>query len=213
MAGRVTAVVNQKGGAGKTTLAVNLAAALARRRPTRLLDLDPQGSACQWAAQAQAEGHALPMAVTAAPGAGAATLRRHADEVDELLLDCPPSLEHPASLAALGACDLVLVPVLPSPVDLWASLRLREVLAAAQHERPALRAWLLVNQLEPRSALSAALDAALAEFGMPVLRSRLQRRAAYRLAALDGVSVHALGRRGAAAAAEIDALIEEVYIP
>lgn len=206
--GRVTAVVNQKGGAGKTTLAVNLAAALARRRRTRLLDLDPQGSARQWAAQG---GGALALPVLGLSGADAATLRRQADDVDELIVDCPPSLDHPAGLAALAACDLALVPVLPSPVDLWASLALREALEVARRRRPALRAWLLVNQLEPRSALSAAMDAALAEFGIPVLNSRLHRRAAYRMAALDGVSVHGLGRRGAAAAAEIEALVDEVY--
>jgi chromosome partitioning protein len=55
------------------------------------------------------------------------------------------------------------------------------------------------------------MDAALADFGLPVLRACLRRRAAFRTAALEGVSVYQLGSRGAAAAADIEALIEEVF--
>jgi chromosome partitioning protein len=139
------------------------------------------------------------------------TLARDSGDAAEIVLDCPPALDSTAAAMALQACDVALVPVLPSPVDLWASLRLPQEIAAARRQRPQLRAWLVLNQIEPRSALSAAMDGAIAEFGLPVLRSRLQRRAAYRSAALEGVSVYQLGARGAAAAAEIDALIEEVY--
>jgi chromosome partitioning protein len=206
---RVTAVINQKGGAGKTTLAVNLAAGLARRRPTVLIDLDPQGSATQWARQGEDR---LPMPVRPwVDGADWSRLRQaHADRT-ELVLDCPPAVDSALGAAALRHCDVALVPVLPSPVDLWASLRLPEEIERVRRSHPALQAWLVLNQLEPRSALSAAMDAAMAGFGLPVLQARLQRRAAFRTAALDGVSVHQLGARGAAAAAEIDALIEEVY--
>jgi chromosome partitioning protein len=206
---RITAVINQKGGAGKTTLAVNLAAGLSRRSRVLLLDLDPQSSALQWARQGDG---ALPVTVRACrAGDDWRTLARDSGDAAEIVLDCPPALDSTAAAMALQACDVALVPVLPSPVDLWASLRLPQEIAAARRQRPQLRAWLVLNQIEPRSALSAAMDGAIAEFGLPVLRSRLQRRAAYRSAALEGVSVYQLGARGAAAAAEIDALIEEVY--
>lgn len=211
MAPRVTAVINQKGGAGKTTLSVNLAAGLARRARTVLLDLDPQASAQEWARQGA---DAWPRALTVRSVAGdLARLRPHDEHADceHVVLDCPPSLESPASAFALRCCDVALIPVLPSPVDLWASVRLQQRIEAARRERPALRAYLVINQVEPRSALSAALDLALSEFGLPTLQARIRRRAAFRAAALEGVPVYQLGRRGAAAAADIDALIEEAY--
>ena len=103
-----------------------------------------------------------------------------------------------------------LIPVLPSPIDLWASLRLPQEIAEARKANRNLRAYLVLNQLEPKSALSAAMHEALAEFGVPVLTAALRRRAAYRSAALDGVSVYQMGSRGAQAAAEIEAVINEV---
>ena len=206
---RVVAVVNQKGGAGKTTLAMQLAGALARRAPTVVVDLDPQASAVQWAS---AGGLPFPATVKALPvesdRAGLlARFRGH----HYLVLDCPPALGPPAR-AALRAADLALVPVLPSPVDLWSSLTLPQEIAAARRDNPRLRAHLVVNQLEPGSALSAAMHGALAEFGLPVLAAGLRRRAVYRTAALEGVAVHQLGARGRAAAAEIDAILEELRL-
>lgn len=193
---RRLAVLNAKGGTGKTTLAVQLAAGLARRAPAALGDLDPQGSAAQWL-------RAGPVPVHAGDAAW------HADAA-HLVWDCPPSVEHPAAQRALREADAVLVPVLPSPLDLWASWRLVEAIRAEQARRAALRAWLVVNQLEPGSALSAAMHEALREFELPALNAVVRRRAIYRTAALQGVSVYELGSRAAAAVADIEAVIEEM---
>lgn len=208
MATHVTAVINQKGGAGKTTLAMNLAAGLARRGETVVIDLDPQGSSLQWASLG-----AEPFPATVKQIAGrwdARTLHQNYRAYRHMVLDCPPSLESHASMQALRACDVALIPVLPSPVDLWASLRLPQEIAEAKKVNSRLRAFLVLNQLEPKSALSAAMHEALAEFGIPVLQASIRRRAAYRSAALEGLSVYQLGRRGVEAAAEIEAIIAEV---
>lgn len=211
MATQVTAVINQKGGAGKTTLAMNLAAGLAQRGRTVVVDLDPQASSVQWASQ----GHVgFPALVKQLQGSwDARRLRQTFHNFEHVVLDCPPALDSHASVQALRACDLALIPVLPSPVDLWASLRLPQEIEAARKLRPALRAYLVLNQMEPASALSAAMNGALADFGLPVLRATIRRRAAFRTAALDGVSVYQMGGRGAAAAADIDAIINEVISP
>lgn len=209
MVTHVTAVINQKGGAGKTTLAMNLAAGLAKRGNTVVVDLDPQGSSVQWASQGSVP---FPAAVKQIQGKWDAQSLRHSFRAfSHVVLDCPPSIDSHASLQALRACDVALIPVLPSPVDLWASLRLPQEIEEARRDRPQLKAFLVLNQVEPHSAFSGAMTDALAEFGMPVLTSTVRRRAAFRNAALDGVSVYQMGGRGAGAAADIQAIINEVF--
>lgn len=204
----VTAVVNQKGGAGKTTLAMNLAAGLSRRGETAVIDLDPQGSSRQWATLGSAP---FPATVKQMSGKwDAQSLQKGFRAYRYTVLDCPPSLDSHASLQALRACDIALIPILPSPVDLWASLRLPQEIAEARKVNRRLRAFLVLNQMEPRSALSASMREALEEFDIPVLDAVMRRRAVYRGAALDGVSVYQLGGRGTQAAAEIEAIINEV---
>lgn len=208
MATRVTAIINQKGGAGKTTLAMNLAAGLARRAETVVIDLDPQASSVQWASQGNAP---FPATVKQISGRwDARTLHQNYRNYRYMVLDCPPSLDSHATLQALRACDLALIPVLPSPVDLWASLRLPQEIEAARRDNQNLKAYLVLNQQEPKNALSAAMLEALSEFGIPVLAAAVRRRAAYRSAALEGVSVYQMGRRGEPAANEIESIIDEV---
>jgi len=208
MADRVIAVINQKGGTGKTTLALNLAAGLARRAPTAVIDADPQRSISQWIAMCDGE-HVLPAAtlIGDSPAATIAALKKSHRYV---VVDCPPTVQGPVIEAVMAAANRVLIPVLPSPLDLWASVEMAALVREAQKKNRALQAWLVLNQMETRNALSRVMQQAVAEFELPLLQANLQRRAAYRSAAVEGVSVYALGGRGLQAVADIEAIIEEL---
>lgn len=206
MAARLIALASLKGGCGKTTLAFNLAAGLARMERVGLVDADPQGTLRHWADWSREA--ALPQVFGGTdPMQALARSRRSCRRV---VVDCPPSLDPSVTGRILERVEVVLIPVLPSPLDLWAGASTVEVVARARERNPALKAWLLLNQVEPGSALSRAMAGALAGLAVPTLVSRVRRRAAFRLAAVEGVSVYQLGARGREAAREIDHVIEEV---
>ncbi|MEY2341674.1 AAA family ATPase [Acidithiobacillus sp. IBUN Pt1247-S3] len=195
---------NAKGGCGKTTLAWNLAFGLAQRAKTLLVDADPQGSLGRWADWSEEEGSGIAVA-------GSEALDGQASRsLCYLVVDCPPALEAAETQKALASADFVLLPVLPSPLDLWASQRSVEAIEEFRQRRKSLRAALVLNQTEGRSALSRAAEHAIATLGLPVLSGQIARRAIYRSAAVEGKSVYQMGKRGAAAVAEIEGLIEEV---
>ena len=199
------ALYNGKGGCGKTTLAWNLAMGLARRAPTLLVDADPQGSLRDWANWADREGHyAIAICDWAGLREGGQANHRYR------VYDCPPRLDDEEIEGILGEADLVLLPVLPSPLDLWASRRSAEFVQGLQSRRPQLRGYFVLNQVEAHSALSRASQSAIAAMGLPVLPVPIGRRAIYRGAALEGLSVYHMGKRAAAARDEIERLIEEI---
>ena len=203
------AVANQKGGTGKTTLAVNLAAGLHRRGTTVLLDADPQGSATNWAGAGGADGDLPPVRGLAAAEVGAA-MGKAAGSCRYVLVDCPPHLQSDTLRRVVEWVDLVLIPVQPSPLDLWASVDMAATVVETRVRNPRLRAFMVLNQLDSRNALSGAMHQALAEFEVPALANGLTRRAAFRSAALEGRSVYGLGSRGASAVRDLEAIIKEI---
>jgi chromosome partitioning protein len=207
---RVVAVVNQKGGAGKTTLAMLLAGNLAEQGARVLVaDADPQNTACRWASA----GAGFPAQVEDLSGEAGKLhkhLRKRLADYDYIVVDSPPAASAPVTQSALRLADLALVPVIPSPLDLWASLRIRAAIEAARAKNPELRARLVVNQAQLNTLLAREVLGMLPEFGIALLAAQLKQRTAYRQCAALGASVAALGARAGIARLEVDALRREV---
>jgi chromosome partitioning protein len=203
----IVALVGNKGGTGKTTLCVNLAAVLSASAPTVILDADPQGSSLQWRELADsASAVAVLDAVDDVDEVIEASHREH----EYLVIDCPPSVFAYQTARVLALCDVALIPVQPSPLDIWATVHIEDKVTEARQTNPGLRALLVINQLEPRTRLSRLMRDALAELSLPVAETAIRRRVAYRSSVLDGRTVVDTGKRGNAAAEEISQLIDEV---
>ncbi|WP_299871777.1 ParA family partition ATPase [uncultured Cocleimonas sp.] len=203
----IIAFIGNKGGVGKTTLAINIATMLNQTSPTSLLDADPQGSTLHWADMIDSE--SMP-AIFDATGGVAKAVKKHRDQTEHLLIDCPPQLHSEQTQAALKLCDIAVIPVLPSPLDIWATVAVSEAIEAARKKNPDLKALLVINQLEPRTKLSRLVLDAISELDTPVASTTLNRRVVYRSSILEGKSVSQMGRPGEIAANEINQLIAEV---
>jgi len=166
------AFISQKGGTGKTTLAINLAiASELSRRPTVIVDLDPQASAKSWhdgresesPVVISAQASRLPEILNIAKQNGAALS----------IIDTAPHSES-ASLAAARAADFVFIPCRPGILDLRAITSSADICALAK-----ARAFAIINAAPPRGVLADEAAEAMAGYGLEVAPIRITQRAAF----------------------------------
>ena len=205
----ITVLLNQKGGVGKTTLALHLAGAWAAQgRRVLLVDADPQGSALDWSEQRGRE--SLPR-LFGVLGLARETLHRELPEIardaDHVVVDGPPRVTGIARSALLAA-DLLLIPATPSPLDGWASGEMLRLLDETRIFRAGLVARFVLNRCAARTVIARETAEALADQQPPVLATRIGQRIAFADAARTGRLVGELDA-GSAAAREITALAAE----
>ena len=193
------AFASNKGGVGKTTLAINVASFQSQSRPMTLYDADPQRSSLHWSSIRESNSD---LAVE--------SFSEQDRYATHAVFDCPPAIHHPDTLAVLRVADVVLIPVLPSPLDLWATLAVAKEIQRAQLDNNKLQAFLVLNQMESRSRLSRETKEVLESLEISALETSIQRRVIYRNAILDGRDVNQSGKGAIAASLEITHLIKEI---
>ena len=203
----IVGVLNQKGGVGKTTLSVNLAAALARDGSRVLLiDADPQGSALDWAAAREGE------PLFSVVGLPRATVHREIGTIgkgyDHIIIDGPPRVTDLAR-SAIMASDVVVIPVQPSPYDVWAADEVVKLIDEACVYKENLKSCFVVNRKIANTAIGRDVREALSAYPVPVLASALAQRVVFAEAAAQGRAVHELDPEGVAAV-EVRAVLTDL---
>lgn len=203
---KVIAVLNQKGGSGKTTIATHLARALQLDGADVLLvDSDPQGSARDWAAVREDQ----PLTVV---GIDRPTIDRDvknvARKVDFVVIDGAPQAADLA-VSAIKAADFVLIPVQPSPYDIWAADEVVKLIDEARVYKEGLKAAFVVNRKIANTAIGRDVGEALAAYPVPSLAASITQRVVFAEAAAQGLAVHEIDQEGPAAA-EIEAVTAEL---
>ncbi|MBO6520755.1 MAG: ParA family protein [Rhodospirillales bacterium] len=185
MPARIIAVAQQKGGAGKTTLAAQLAVAWAATRSVALMDIDPQSSLTAWHGLRAANGKDVPQIhLSDVSGWRVGTeLDRLRGGHDIVLIDCPPHAETETK-NAMRAADLVVIPVQPSPMDVWATT---PTASFAKDQGTDVR--LVLNRVPPRSRLVETVQGFLKKDGLHVATATLGNRVAFAASMMEGLGV------------------------
>ena len=198
MPGQIVTISQQKGGTGKTTIAAHLAIAWSQMKASvAILDVDPQGSLGQWfeARERRLGEERAGLAFRTASGWGA---RREATwlarDHDFVIVDTPPKAEI-ESRTAMESADLVVVPVQPTPMDLWATEATLKM--AAGEDAPAV---MVLNRVPPRARLTDEMGVVMNDLGGTAAQAKLGNRVVF--ASSVGLGSTALEKQSKGAAAE-----------
>ncbi len=206
MSASVILVAHQKGGAGKTTVAAHLAVALfSRTAKVAVVDSDPQQSLADWHRRRSdyrprlddIELHQV------SEWRAASEMRRLRRNFDYVVVDSPPHRELSAR-AGLRNADLMVVPVQPSPMDLWATDSILDL--AKRENTPCL---VVLNRMPPRGRLSRRVVEIMRDKALPVANTRLGNRQLFASSLMDGLGVSEAAPKSLAAQ-EIAALCTEI---
>ena len=202
----IISIVNQKGGVGKTTLALNLAGSFYKLgKEVCLIDTDPQGSLIQWQAVADDPGvKVLHQSRPVRPR----QIHKLKKDADILIIDSPPALEK-TTLNNLRICDLTIVPVSPSPLDIWSANDTVAQIRRVMKKNKKMEAVLLVYRKIPGTRIGKEAKAALDGYGLPVFITEITQKIAAVEAMISGQTVIDYSPRSKSAK-EFTALAKEI---
>lgn len=203
----IVALLNPKGGAGKTTLALHLARAFSAKGSTLLVDTDPQGSARDWAEQGG--GDAFPVVGIDRAGALKGTVAQMAPSYKWVIIDGAAKLEEMGA-HAVATAHLVIIPIQPSPLDLWAC----ESLVNQIKQRQALAdgiptAAFQITRAKKGTKLAREVIDVVKDYELPIFNGSIHDRTVFAKSLAEGKTAHDLDPKGDAAW-EIDHLVKQI---
>ncbi len=205
----IISFVNQKGGVGKTTSAINIAASLKRRNyKIGFVDADPQGSATHW--HSVEDNNAFEVLHHPEP-ISKSEIDELSQNYDYLVIDAPPAFGD-ITKSILAVTDLSIIPLSPSSLDIWSCKGTLEMVDEAREENPDLDVKLLINRKIPGTRVGREARDSLAVFDTEILDSELCQRVAYIDAMTSGVSVMQYAP-SSKAADEVESLCDEITLP
>jgi chromosome partitioning protein len=201
------AVLNQKGGAGKTTLSLHIAHSLVLREfKVLLVDADPQGSSRDWAAAREGEG------LFSVIGLDRPVIHKELPKLSEgfdwVVIDGAPRVTD-LTRSAIMAADLVLIPIQPSPLDIWAAHEVIELIQEAAIYKPDLSAAFVINRKIVNTAIVKETAEVLKQYEVTILDSSISQRVAFAEALSIGSTVLETSPNSPAAD-EIRSLVDEI---
>jgi chromosome partitioning protein len=200
----VISLVNQKGGVGKTTVAINLASGLAMRDfAVLLVDCDPQGSLLKWHSVGNHEFLNLERQIEPFNGSG---FRKRTSNYDYVVIDAPPAISE-ITINVFDTTDLVLIPVAPSALDLWSSNQLLALFEKSRKKNLLKNAKVLITRKIPGTRVGREAREAASTYGLEIIPVEISQRIAYVNSMAAGLSVIQYAP-ASKAAGEINALCD-----
>ena len=211
MTAKIVTVFNQKGGCGKTTITMSLAGSMAKRgHRVLVVDMDPQGTASRWASGKLNEFPATVISLSPMEGQMHREVQKFVEDYSLIFIDCPPSMNSVAPSSAMLISDLALIPIVPSPADIWAAAGAIKLSEQAQAINNTLTVRLVANMVQRSTSLAKdLLDQLEEENPVPLLKATLGLRTSFRDSQIYGSTVHVVPR-ATAAVAEVEAMADEV---
>ena len=203
----IIAFLNQKGGVGKTTLAVHFSSALSRMgKKVLLVDADPQGSSLDWSVSRPGD-PVFPVIGMPKPNLHK-ELPIIGNGYDFIIIDGPPRVNELAR-SAIMASDIVVIPVQPSPYDVWAAKEIVDLLQEASAFKEKLKSVFVINRKIVNTAIGRDVGEALAGYPVTLLNTSIGQRVAFAESAAGGLTVLDTDPSGVASQ-EINALTREI---